>query len=509
MKSYAKIFALLLALLTLAMCFTSCGGGSETETDPKGEQTTDTETTATETEDPRQAVKDDIPADLTFANEANNTVTFFIRDDNEWWKHEIDVDEITDDSLWDAVYRRNQTVEARLGVTITTIGQPGTFGPHTQWFQTLRNAVNTKSGDYDAASIYISQGAPLAVEGMYYNLLDFPHISPEKPWWNQTIREETTIFDTLFFLAGDIALSAIAGGDAMFFNKALLERLYNNDVDLYEMVSNGEWTIDEMYSLVEGAWEDTNSSGIIDDGDTVGFLGTADQAGNPHKDAWIPALGLTVTVMEEGYPVLALYNERSISAFEKTVDLYVNNPGTLGGTTTQTSFASGNALFIMGTLKYGNSLRDMSDPYGVVPLPKYDADQENYGTTTSNGESMIAILASLPEERTAMVGATLELMSAESYRQVTPVFYDVMLKSKFSDDPRDAEMYDLILQSFVYSFGFIYSTQSISGIGSLFRSQTIDFAQKYEANAQQYETALELLVDKLDELSYNLLYGGN
>ena len=78
MKSYAKILALLLALLTLAMCFASCGGGSETETDPKGEQTTDTETKATETEDPRQAVKDDIPADLTFANEANNTVTFFI-----------------------------------------------------------------------------------------------------------------------------------------------------------------------------------------------------------------------------------------------------------------------------------------------------------------------------------------------------------------------------------------------------------------------------------------------
>ena len=106
-----------------------------------------------------------------------------------------------------------------------------------------------------------------------------------------------------------------------------------------------------------------------------------------------------------------------------------------------------------------------------------------------------------------MVGATLELMAAESYKQVTPVFYEVMLKSKFSDDPRDADMYDLILQSFVYTFGFIYSTQSIGAIGSLFRNMTIDFAQKYEANETMYETALESLIDKLDEVSFNTQQG--
>ena len=151
MKAFTKSLSLVLALLMLVMCFASCGGGTETETEAGGSKETQAPV-ITETEDPRQAVKDDIPKDLTFADTANNTVTFFIRDDTPMWNNEIDVDEITDDSLWDAIYKRNQTVENRLGVTITTIGQPGTWGPHTQWFQTLRNAVSTKSGDFDAVN---------------------------------------------------------------------------------------------------------------------------------------------------------------------------------------------------------------------------------------------------------------------------------------------------------------------------------------------------------------------
>ena len=183
---------------------------------------------------------------------------------------------------------------------------------------------------------------------------------------------------------------------------------------------------------------------------------------------------------------------------------------TLNGTgQTQSTFSSGNVLFQRGTLSYGTNLRDMKDPYGVLPFPKFDEEQENYGTTISNGESMVALLSSLPDDRLDMVGATVELMAAESYKQVTPVFYDVMLKSKFSDNPRDAEMYDLILESVVVSFGYVYSTTSLNGIGGVFRNLDRDFAQYYESNATQFETSLEILLDKLDELSYNLLYGGN
>ena len=144
----------------------------------------------------------------------------------------------------------------------------------------------------------------------------------------------------------------------------------------------------------------------------------------------------------------------------------------------------------------------MQDDYGVLPLPKFDAEQPNYHTTFDNTASLIVVLSTCTA--TDKVGATLELMAAEAYKQVTPAYFEICLQGKYSDEPQDAEMYDRIINSFVYSFGFCYSTKSLEGIGSLFRDLDADLAQKYEANKVKYETALEELIDKLDEISFML-----
>ena len=96
MKASVKLLALFLALLTLVVCFAACGGTTETETEADGKGTGSETVSETETEDPRLAVKDDVPTDLNFANAPNNTVTFLGRAGNSFWEHEIDVDEITD-----------------------------------------------------------------------------------------------------------------------------------------------------------------------------------------------------------------------------------------------------------------------------------------------------------------------------------------------------------------------------------------------------------------------------
>ena len=187
MKKFTKLMCLVLAFLMTVACFAACGDGEET-TLPKSSGVNDDDTG-------RNAVKDTVPTDLKFNGE---TVTFFVRDDNELWKNEIDVEKTTNDTLFDAIYYRNATVEQRLGVTIEQIGQAGMFSVSDSWNSTLRNTVLTKSGDYEAAAIYASTGSALAVEGLYYNVLDLPHLNLNQPWWNQTIRKELPLFDTLY-----------------------------------------------------------------------------------------------------------------------------------------------------------------------------------------------------------------------------------------------------------------------------------------------------------------------
>ena len=87
MKDSVKLLSLFLALLTLVVCFAACGGTTETETDPEGNETESETVTETESEDPRLAVKDDVPTDLDFANDPNNTVTFLGRSGNDFWEH--------------------------------------------------------------------------------------------------------------------------------------------------------------------------------------------------------------------------------------------------------------------------------------------------------------------------------------------------------------------------------------------------------------------------------------
>lgn len=521
MKAFQKLLALVLACLLLVTVLVACGGGTDSDTGGNGKETGAPETDPSETSSQggydasfdRNSVKDNVPTDLKFNGE---TVTFFVRNDVDLWAYEMDVDEILDDTLYDAIYYRNKTVEERLGVTITTIGAPGNFANRLSWNDTLRTVVNTKSGEFDTAAIYLSQGTPLAVEGMYYNVVDFPYIELDKPWWNQNLREELTLFQTLYYLGGDIASTETNQTLCMFYNKNLFDRYYGaQGVNLYDVVESKKWTMDYLYDLVAPVHEDVDGDGTVNDGDLVGFVAYTANTEESGNDGWIAAFGIDITTKVDGVPTLTFYGERTLLAYETLKRLYSHCPGTLNHDAPElTTFANGNQMFRRGKLNDGADLREMKDAYGVLPLPMLEENQDGgYATTVGNVASLVTILSSLPDSRKELVGATLELMAAESYKQVTPAYFEVAVKTKYSEAPEDAEMYDLILNSIKFSFGYCYSTASLQGgpgslpIGSLFRKLSIDLAQMYEENDEVYEENLNKLIEGLDEVAFRTEYG--
>ena len=414
----------------------------------------------------------------------------------------MDVEKITGHTLYDAVFYRNATVEERLGVEINQILMASTASVSSEWNSTFRNAVLSKSDDFDAAAIYASTGSAMAVEGVYYNLLTLPHLELSQPWWNSSIVDELTLFNTLYFLGGDITVSEIANGLCVFYNKDLFSKLWGtDDINLYDVVEKGDWTIDYMTEFVMETWVDENNDGIVSDGDIVGFAAYPSTVEEGEMDAWIPAMGIKLTTMVDGYPELSFYNERTVTAFKKVQKLY-NSEGTYRGGMRKTRFVNGNQLFVRGSLNSGESFRGMSARYGVLPLPKFDKAQSEYYTSFGNYSSLVVVPVTC--RQTEAVGATLELMAAESYKQVTPAYFEICLQGKYSDSPEDSKMYDLIINSFEYSFGFCYSTHSLGGIGSLFRYvDGGDIAKTYRENETKYQTLLDSLIDKLDEISFN------
>jgi hypothetical protein len=47
-------------------------------------------------------------------------------------------------------------------------------------------------------------------------------------------------------------------------------------------------------------------------------------------------------------------------------------------------------------------------------------------------------------------------MSAEGYRQVTPTYFEVALKNRYTKDQTSKEMVDLIKQSMILDFTYVY-----------------------------------------------------
>ena len=319
------------------------------------------------------------------------------------------------------------------------------------------------------------------------------------------------MFNTLYYLGGDIAVSETSNTFAMFYNKTMFEKYYGTaGIDLYKVVDDGTWTIDYMYELVAPIYEDTDGSGGMSDGDTVGYISCDPAYNDSINDGWVAACGIDITTMNMGVPELSFYNERTVRAFETVKRLQVDCPGTLSfRNPVNTTFEGGRSLFVRNFLNGGETLREMKDAYGILPLPKLEENQDGgYATTIGNTASLIVVLSSLPDERTELVGATLELMAAESYKQVTPTYYEVALKTKFADSPEDAKIYDLILNSVTISFGYCYSIQNPSGIGSLFRVMDNDIAKTYAENELVYQQKLSDLIDSLDAAAFNAEFGG-
>ena len=504
-----QLLALLLALLTVLTVFVSCNGDAkETETD-KPQSGVDTPVGGDSTGETEPSEITDDLGDVNFADVTNPKITFFVR---TGYEGEIYAEEVIDEDLNDAIYWRNQEVQNRLGVEIAHIAQAGGWGTgntaYVDWNATLRNAVQTTTHDFDATLFYTGAASSLATEGCYMDLTELDMISLEKPWWNQNLMKEATIYGALYFAGGSIAYSQVQSALVFYYNKDLYNEYFAaaDAKDIYQVVRDGEWTIDYLYDLAAQVWEDNDTNGEISDGDVVGFYGGSGGASGG-MDAWIYALGCDLTKMDEtiGEPVACFYDEHTVQAYEKLVNLYANNPGSFhpGITREVTSFVNGNVVFTPARLSSGAGFRECTFGYGVLPMPKFDTEQENYRSTPEANSSMAAVISTVEDDRLDMVSATVELLAAESYKTVIPTYIDIVLKSKQANAPEDSEMVQLVLDSMVYSFGWIFCSTHMGNMGKAFRivDGSRDLSSYYASNQANYEAALNGLIDAFANLA--------
>ncbi|MCL2099153.1 MAG: hypothetical protein FWH24_01785 [Oscillospiraceae bacterium] len=501
-----KFIILLLIAVIAAGVLVFCGENTDAEPEnpdsiaSPGED--DTETPAAEA----VKIEPDLPEDLDFGG---YTFTFLThREDTAGWDwvtsdpREITAEEETGDPINDAVFRRNATLQAKYNFELDMI----TIADEVSM---LRRAVNAGDDIYDAAMIY-NNNVPGAVQNdLLTEISKLSYIDQDKPWWDPAANQ-MSIAGMNFLLAGDLMILDNEATNAMIFNKDMIA-----DMALevpYNLVTEGKWTMDALFDMVRDAGTDLNGDGemrYMDD--RFGLITFNDTL----QALLISGGGAFAAKDEKDIPFMDFAGERNIAVLEKAMNLMYKdtNPSVFNvqsvdagsGNVTwmaayYNTFEENRALFMWIRMRVVEVFRGMEANFGILPMPKYDENQTSYRSLVNPYTGvMLGVPKSAGElDRTSMI---LEAISAESKYTLQPAYYEIVLTRQFTRDVESEAMLDIIFGSRIYDIGGVYSFGDVfSGFTDLASRENRDVASYYERRGPAMQTAIDRLVDRIENL---------
>jgi len=493
-----KQLALLLALLMCLPAVSSCSESSPSgETDAPVSQTVPDADESAEPEEPEEpeTTRADYPDTLPELDFGGETVVIHTRGDSNATV-EIYSEEMNGQPINDAIYERNELVSERLGVVIEPfIGS--TWTAYDNDVAAIRSSIMSNSAAFDIVAGWSARIPALSLECILHNLNTLPHLNLSQPWW--TVTDELDIGGQIHFVTGDVATSMLASMCIYLFNHKVANDL--SIENLYDVVRDHKWTVDYIHTLTSGLYRDLNGNGSFDESDFYGLTTSSVNDADGYMQGFRVSM---VSRDEEGYPVLDVNMEHLTTVVEKLYNLNWNNTGCwciTGDGTSLAPFVEDRTLLSTSRVtSMFDQLANMESDYGVLPYPLLNEAQENYGTRVQDSVSLWCV--PIDVSSTEKSGAVLEALSAQSYRTVTPEYFDVALKSRYSRDPDTAEMMDLVKDSIYFNFESLYNETIATPwyvLRDLMPQKSTDFASYWKGKEKQVKRILKTTAKELKE----------
>lgn len=471
-----KLFALLLACLMLIASLAAC---SNTPSSP--DDTTPGTTGGTPADSDTEIVTDEwgrplevTDLDVSSLDFKNETMTILCAggDETSYWAVDPGLYKEPSDALEMALYKRNKLIEQDLGMVLKV-----EYKAADKADSALNKAVETDAksglGVYDMVVNYSTFAVAEQLRPFYIDLMaaTTPYINLSASWYNQNFIENTQAFNHLYYIVGDYNLCTYNRMMATYVNLSLCtDYEVISDVsgdDLYDMVIAGTWTYDVLFEYAK-LYDDKNGNDEKDQSDVYGLLSN----GNCEAyDGFLYAFNLDLTVTNDDgtHSWNIAGNEKFDTAMQMMQDLYKQNgvwmvaksKGSVGTSVEQYEmFANGNALFDIDVIyRYAaqnKAFRAMKQKYGLLPLPKYDSTQENYGSGVQDSHSFTSLLKGTAEQN-AKRCAYMEYAYYLSYRDSRPYYFERIMKAQYLGTSKAAQVFDIILDHADFDFGEQYS----------------------------------------------------
>ena len=245
----------------------------------------------------------------------------------------------------------------------------------------------------------------------------------------------------------------------VYFNKRILEEAGIDWNTIYDMQANGTWTWAAFEELLAKLHRDTDNDGIVDKYAMMSF-----------SSHLLPAAVVSngvgfVMVDENGKYYNAAESDAFLEAANWVMDMVkkyeMAAPEGAEWNYFESAFINGEVALQCHEEYFSGSLANMEDDYGIVPLPKYDENQENYAV---HFQANVGASMSVPSGNTEVVkiSKVLEDIAYESYLHVMPAYTEIVLEGQSVRDEESIVSLNIIRNSYYSDLGFMLGNYNIA-----------------------------------------------
>lgn len=460
-----RILALILAALMCASLLVACGSDKKPAATTSGGNNNPAET------DPTIVKVNDYVSALAAEHKLDGATFTYVGGGGQHAEDEEETGNIENDAL----YFRQRDLEDYLGIDwegFTAAYAEGEGNGGHAVVDYVKNAVMAGTKVYDLVyGTLVVSIQPLFNENCLESVSDFSVTNLDNEWWPATLQETHSIGGKMFFLTGPIMTTYYGDGQALLFNKAVAED-YGIEAP-YESVLDGSWTFDKMFEIANAIPLNTSGTGEYRYGDPHGLsimyahgmtITKFDDAGVPYVEPTLPSElvdlcdKFSVIMGDESQAAHCKY---SGSTWEEVSDKY-------GYENFSEMFADGKFLFYFAPTDEAAGLREKDVEFGILPIPKGSADQDQYYCYADNWAGRFCAVPKCTRD-IATTDVVLEAMAALSLKHIKPAYYDKLLKGRSTHDTDSREMLDIIFKSKIYDIVDIYSLGNASASGTFVR----------------------------------------
>lgn len=363
-----------------------------------------------------------------------------------------------------ATLRRNQAVEEKYNVLLVCIEMD-----ESELHSSIQQSVNSSLYLADLIELPYLLLGDVASDNLTVNLNSLPFTDYTQSYFNQTAIAQCSAGYTTYGVVGN-ANAHDRETYCLYFRADLLKK---SPAELYQMAYGGTWTWDTLLTLASQAESTTATLALSQECNLAQLLLAT---GNTH-------------LLQTGYGKLP-EADPDFTAVQTAVELTTRLLPLSSKSLTAEDFKNGNSLFYLGTVAEHGEFATLSAPWGILPLPKNSASQENYATLGAYQTVFTAIRTMSSPERTGLI---LQALNAASVGQTTEALIkDALLKSAQSADA--ANMIALFAGRCSYDFGYMMK----SGYSSVRRASVT----AYETAITENKLFSELYRDQEDNLIY-------